>query len=805
MKDWILTYNKYEPEKEGLREALCVLGNGYFTTRGAAQESTDDGIHYPGTYLAGGYNRLKTEMKDQVVENESLVNFPNWLPLNFKIADGQWFSLDNVKILSYQQVLNIKEATLSREIHFRDKEGLETILTTKRLVSMDNQHIGVTAISIEPQNWDSEVEVLSALDGRVKNNGVKRYRELNSGHLQAIEARCFEDNGIFLEVRTNQSHIHMAQAALTKVYLNESPLKKVKIGNYKEKNYIAKHFKLKLKKKQVLRIEKTLALYTNRDKAITECGLEARDAVKRAGNFKDLLKDHKLAWKHFWKGFDIDITMSDSKEGISPVVRLHLLHLLQTTSVHSLDLDIGVPPRGWHGEAYRGHILWDELFVFPILNLQLPELTRSLLLYRYRRLSAARRGAKDAGFDGAMYPWQSASNGREESQKIHLNPKSGHWILDNSQLQRHVNLAIVYNVWQYFEATQDFEFLSFFGAEIILEIARFWASVAVFNPQRKRYEIRGVMGPDEYHDGYPGQERPGLNNNTYTNLMVSWTFLRAKESLEAIPQDRKHELQEKLKISDEELYQWEDIRKKLYIPFHQDGVISQFEGYEDLKELNWGKYRKKYKNIDRLDRILEAEEDSANNYKVSKQADVLMLFYLFSAEELRTLFNDLGYELKRETIKKTIDYYMKRTSHGSTLSRLAHSWVLARLDREVSWGLFCKALKSDVDDIQDGTTSEGIHLGAMVGTVDILQRCYLGMEFRGNVLRFNPVLPKELNQMQTRIRYRGHCLRVTANHKKLTVKSEQGAAKPIKIAYCEQEYDLKKGQKQKIDLDQQAC
>ena len=158
-------------------------------------------------------------------------------------------------------------------------------------------------------------------------------------------------------------------------------------------------------------------------------------------------------------------------------LRVHIFHCLQTASPHSIDLDVGIPARGWHGEAYRGHIFWDELFIFPFLSLRLPTLTRALLSYRYRRLPEAKRAAREEGFEGAMFPWQSGSNGREETQKLHLNPESGRWNPDNTHRQRHINAAIAFNIWQYYEATDDYEFLTAFGAEMFLEIARFWASI----------------------------------------------------------------------------------------------------------------------------------------------------------------------------------------------------------------------------------------------------------------------------------------------------------------------------------------
>ena len=186
-----------------------------------------------------------------------------------------------------------------------------------------------------------------------------------------------------------------------------------------------------------------------------------------------------------------------------------------------------------------------------------------------------------------MYPWQSGSDGREETQRLHLNPKSGRWLPDNSHRQRHVNVAVAYNVWQYYQATGDLAFLSAYGAEMLWEIARFWASIATYDHGRDRYEIRGVMGPDEYHDGYPGRDEPGLDNNAYTNVMAAWVLCRALETVELLPDHRRVELAERLGLAREELERWDEISRKLLVPFHDGDIISQFEGYGDLEELDW--------------------------------------------------------------------------------------------------------------------------------------------------------------------------------------------------------------------------
>ena len=279
---------------------------------------------------------------------------------------------------------------------------------------------------------------------------------------------------------------------------------------------------------------------------------------------------------------------SGDDEPIQLKLRLHIFHLLQTVSMHTIDLDTGVPARGLHGEAYRGHIFWDELFIFPFLNLRIPEITRALLRYRYRRLPEARRAARRAGYNGAMFPWQSGSDGREETQVIHLNPRSHRWHPDHTHLQRHINVAIVFNVWQYHEATADREFISFYGAEVVLEIARFLASLTTYNAELDRYEICGVVGPDEYHDAYPDAEVAGLRNNTYTNVMTAWVLWRALTLLDYLSEDRSRELREIVGLSDEEIARWDTISRKMRIVFHDDGIISQFEGYERLQEFDWG-------------------------------------------------------------------------------------------------------------------------------------------------------------------------------------------------------------------------
>jgi len=800
---WGQIYLGYDPEDEGQREALCALGNGYFVTRGAAPEVKADGVHYPGTYLAGGYNRLKTKISGRFIESEDLVNIPNWLCLNFRIHGDDWFQLKDVMILFYRQYLNIKKGILNRTIRFRDKKNRETILLQQSFVHGNLMHRAALKTSITPLNWEGKIEICSALDGRVTNLGVERYRDLGNVHLELVNFMHLDDTKMALKMRTTKSCVDIAMGARTEVLLNNKKDAVTSVPADKPGGYVAKHFVVNARKGDTLTVEKLICICTSQDTGIYECLTEARTTIANdAASYDDLLKSHVIAWELLWHKFDVKLELDnkDIEQYTQKTVRLYIFHLLQSSSVHSLDIDVGMPARGWHGEGYRGHVFWDEMIIFPFLNYRIPRITRTLLMYRYRRLKEARRAAREAGYKGAMYPWQSGSNGREETQQMHLNPESGRWIPDNTYLQRHVNCAIVYNIAQYFQITNDIDFLSFYGAEIIIGIARFWASLASYDAGLDRYEIKGVMGPDEYHDAYPGADKPGLNNNAYTNLMVMFVMDQALNIQHVIPEQDWESLRKKLEIEKSELDIWKKMSRRMKIVFHEDSVISQFEGYENLKEFDWQGYRKRYENIQRLDRILEKEEDSPNNYKLCKQPDVLMLFYLFSAETLKKMFKRLEYRLDSDFISKNINYYLHRTTNGSSLALTIHAWIEARQERERSWELFSQALETDMIDARTGSTREGIHLAAMSGCIDILQRGYAGLEIRSDILILNPLLPKAINRISFHIRYRKHWLEIELTQHEVNVTSLTRQAVPFTIMIKDEIIRLYPGKKAVVQV-----
>jgi HAD superfamily hydrolase (TIGR01509 family) len=796
---WHLVYSGDDPAHEEVREALCTLGNGYLGTRGARAESSDDGLHYPGTYLAGCYNRLASELEGNAVTQESLVNAPNWLPIAFSADGGPFLGDQGVDVLDCVMSLDLARGLLLRRFRTVDTSGRRTAVVERRLVSMDECHSLALEVSLVAENWSGELRVRSGLDAGVVNDQTAEGRLLAHRHLGHVEVGEDVPEICWLVATTTQSHVVIAEVARTRLTAGAERARHLVDSG----RGVAHELVTDLAAGCRAGLQKFVALYTSRDRAISEPLEAARAAAARAGGFAEVLEAHEAAWARLWRRSRLELTTTPHADGgaerASGVVHLHLFHLLQVASPHVVDLDVGIPARGLAGEGYQGHVFWDELFCFPVINFRLPEVARALLAYRCRRLPAARRAAAAAHHRGAMFPWQSGSDGSDRTPHSLYNPRSGRWVPDRSYRQRHVGLAVAFELWKHWQTTADNVFFAEQGVEVFLEIARFFADLSAFDDSIGRFRIRGVMGPDEFHDGYPWATDGGIDDNAYTNVMTAWLLRRAIDVVELVRVWHRGEFLERIGVDDAELRRWKRIAAELYVPFHE-GVISQFAGYERLAPLDLDAYSIRYGNIGRLDLILEAEGDSTNRYQVAKQADVLMLFYLLSAEELREVFHGLGYELAPETIRRTVEYYSTRAVHGSTLSAVVHAWVTARVDRRASWEQFQRALAADVADTQGGTTAEGIHLGAMAGTIDLLQRCYTGLEVRGDALWLNPVLPEQISRLWFALTYRDHWIDLDIDHDRVLINTAPSQAQSATVVVAGERHRLRPGQHIEVAL-----
>ncbi|VXC22762.1 Family 65 glycosyl hydrolase [Arthrobacter sp. 9AX] len=790
---WQLIYEGFDAWHEGHREALTTLGNGYLAVRGASPEGGGH-FRYPGMYLAGVYNRVPAEIAGEVLVEEHLVNAPDCLCLDLRMAHGQWWSAGGMILLRERRTLDLQRAVLERRLLLEDPDKRRMEIIQTRFVSMADPHLLALETKITALGWSGAVEVRSGVNTGVRNANIPEPASSPGIHLEdrtpagnGAGAAALEDISV-VEAETTQSQIRIAAAFRTCLAGQPGAGQPGREGGFHFRT-----FPVLLVDGVPARISKTVAVVTSRDRAISSPASAARAVLEQAGGDIDALRSaHEEAWRRELRPFLVDI---DAPVQVRLVLNLHIFHVLQTLTRHTAELDAGVTARGLHGEGYRGHVFWDELFVLPLLTSRTPEVARSLIDYRWRRLPSARHAAALQGYSGAKFPWQSGSDGREETPKWLYNDRSGRWVKDHSHLQLHAGLAVAFNAWQYYQATNDKAWLLRKGSELVMDVARFFASRAEYSQDAGRYHLRGVVGPDEYHTGYPGTPDPGLDDNAYTNVMAAWVCLRAGEIISTFQGDDLRGLLERLDISSEEIAGWEQVGKALFVPFHTDGVISQFAGYEQLEELDWERYREAYDSIERLDLILEAEGDETNRYKLAKQADVLMLPYLLGHEGLIILLSELGYDFTADQLNATIEYYLSRTAHGSTLSRVAHASVLAALDADRAWDSFREALDADLDDTQHGTTRAGIHLGAMAGTIDVIQRSFAGLRFAGDTIVFAPNLPTGLQTVGFNVRYRGHHLKVELKDDgHLNIASGPGDADPISVRVNGRETVLQAGQ-----------
>ncbi|MBE0638453.1 MAG: beta-phosphoglucomutase family hydrolase [Bacteroidales bacterium] len=765
--NWSLTYTEYNTKKERSREALVTIGNGYFGTRGAFEETYANPVNYPGTYIAGLYNRLVSKVGDRDVENEDFVNIPNWLQITFKIDDGDWFDPNSTEILDCYRHLDFRTGVMQRVLTVRDKHGKETLIQSQRVAGMNNPHLAAMKYSISPLNYHGKITVKSTLNGNIINDGVERYKQLNQKHLQPVDAGA-EGKLSWLVVKTTQSAIEVAEAVKLNVFFENNPIEP-EIKSIITTGQVESFFSADLERLHVLTVEKITAIYTSKPDDSNNPLANAKVKAMLTESYDWLANESKAEWEEIWKKIDVQI---DGDRLAQKLLRMHLYHLMVSFSHHNKDFDASITARGLHGEAYRGHIFWDELFILPFYAMHFPEAAKAMLMYRYRRLDQARDYAKEYGYQGAMFPWQSGSDGREETQVVHLNPITGEWGDDYSSLQRHVSLAVAYNVWEYFKITADKDFIKEFGAEMFLEICRFWASKAKKDETTGRYSIKNVMGPDEFHETYPEATEGGLKDNTYTNLMVAWTLERAFDLLDQLEPAGQKIIKSRIGLTEDEMASWQEISHQLNIVIKND-ILAQYDGYFELKELDWDYFRKKYGNVYRMDRLLKAEGKSADEYKVAKQADTLMTFYNLPEKEVTHILERLGYQLSPEYLKQNLGYYLQRTSHGSTLSRVVHAQLANMIgNKQLSWELYLDALTSDYNDIQGGTTGEGIHAGVMAGTVLVAMQSYAGVDVRDGNLRINPNLPLHWRSIKFKFKLRGNLFEIEVSQAEVKVKYE---------------------------------
>jgi beta-phosphoglucomutase len=706
---WIIIEDSLDPSCLHQRETLFTLGNGYLGTRGAFEEG------YPGAWPATLINGV---FDDAPIVYTELANCPDWLPMAILVR-GERIRLDRGQVLAYQRRLDLRRGVLSRDLRWRSPSGHTLDLGWERFASLSDPHALAIRCRITPLDFEGPMEVYASINSYTENQGLMHWEWLDQGATAG-------EGTVWLRVRTRHSAEELGMAARLLVSGVDAPAESCGCQGYPTIK-VAFH----ASQGETVTADKLVTVFTSRD--VEEPAVAAGRWLSGLWDYEELRTDHEAAWERVWQASDV-VVEGNSRDQLA--IRHGLFQLLIAAPWH--DDRVSIPAKTLSGFGYRGHVFWDtEIFCVPFLTYTQPHIARNLLTYRYRTLPGARRKAKAAGYEGAMFAWESAGTGDEVTPKwVPRQEGEGLVRIWPGDIEYHITADVAYAIWQYWQATGDDSWMAAIGAPVMLETAVFWESCVTYDQERDRYELKDVIGPDEYHDH--------VDNNAFTNRMIQWHLEAALEVLAWLRMhdpERAAELQRKLALTPERLRQWADIVGCMFVPHDpESGLIEQFEGFFDLEDVDLGDYEPRTRSMQAVLGI-----EGANERQVLKQADVLMLLYL-----LRDRYG-------RETLRVNWDYYNPRTDHsyGSSLSPAIHVILACELGNpQEAYQHFLRAALADLDDLR-GNTADGIHAATAGGLWQAVVLGFGGVHLTEHGPVADPHLPAAWTRLKFRLNYRG--------------------------------------------------
>lgn len=721
MEKWIVSEKNFNLKKLCDKESLMCQGNGYIGIRNSLEE------HYinekRGAFINGVFNEPAGEVTELAV-------LPDVLNLEISIND-EMVNLLSGEIKEYKRELNLKNGESIRKFLWTSKNGTSAYVEYKRIVSLVKKHIVAQKISITPL-CDAKINLFSGIDGKTTNSGVQ--------HFGAISKRKYPDGIIGIYSETIESKIPIAIHSAIKT--NGESERKVTA----ERRGLYININAERKKNETLCLEKFSSYSTLRDfeyinggttEQVNENGKKYLNEAILLG-YDSLFEESGMAWKNFWNEHTIRIESQNKFYELAMNFAQYHLKIMAS----GIDSRMGVGAKALSGEGYKGHSFWDtEMFILPYYIFNDPTTARKLLEYRHSMLKIACEKAKKYGFAGAMYPWECAWQDYGEAC-----PDWGDMDLETGEVRRnmmgeieiHINCDIAYGVWQYYCATKDIDFMEKFGCEIITLTAAFWVSRVVL--KNDRYEILNVIGPDEYKDN--------VNNNAYTNYMAYFNMQLVLKLAEFISPDTIEKMN-KLHKFDKILENIKEILPKMYLPkADKDGIIAQFDGIRNLKDIDTSVY----KNREKVGTIFEDYGFAEiQKMQVFKQADTIMLLYA-----LENFFSE-------KEIKENYEYYEKRTLHDSSLSMCAHALVASRIGHaEEAEKMFLASCSVDLGENTDNS-AEGIHSASIGGIWLSFAMGFCGIRITENGLNISPTLPTDWEEYEIPICIKGGKIKLIVN------------------------------------------
>lgn len=727
---WLMTIEGWNPQQEPGIEAVLALVNGYGGTRAAIEEGSSSSV--PATFLNGVFDAATQEVAQagatpgfQVIAapTPELVVAPDWSRLRI-LADDQPLTIERAELIEQRRTLDLHHGVLLREWRLRHGDRT-TRLRSLRFASLHDRHILAQVLEITPENWEGQLTIEAIVEGAVTNEG-------NTQHLVNHQTSVL-DRGMLLTTETSEQQIKLCFATSAELHGIDAMSQRITTAQS-----LIQRWTITATQGHPVTLHKLVTVFTSRDDDDPASRAAERLVATLEEGLPGLLDQSKDAWAARWR--TADVTISGDEE-IQRQTRFAIYHLIGSANPEDEHASPGA--RSLTGERYKGHVFWDtEIFVFPFFVYTHPPTARALLMYRYHTLPAARDKARAHGYRGALYAWESTDSGVDVTPPFVYNSAGERLEILTGIQEHHISADIAYALWQYWHATQDEEFLLSAGAEMLLEMARFWAS-RVERGDDGRYHIRTVIGPDEFHEH--------ADDNAYTNRMASWVLQRGLEIvdwLKAEHPQRWHELATQTSFADDELATWRGVADGLVDNFDPaTGLFEQHRGYYDLEYIDLQSYEPRNTTMDVLlgwQRLTKTQ--------IIKQADVVMLLFL------------LGDRYPREIHETNFRFYEPRTSHDSSLSPSFHALAAARLgETDLARRYFTKAANIDLDFTRGVTAAGGVHIAALGGMWQALAFGFGGMFVEANGLRFEPHVPDDWGELGFTIQWRGSTLRASAS------------------------------------------
>lgn len=756
-QNWIVAEDEFSTAHLGKFEAIFSLGNGYMGVRSATEE------HYlgevRGCYIAGLFDEYKGEVTE-------LPNLPDWTAVEISLK-GERFNLETGNILSYNRRLNLKDGELVREIEWESPQGHRTKLSFRRCVSLAEYHLAGLRIEITPLNYAGEVRITTGFDGQVTNSGVQHFVE---GQTRVFQER----RRYYMAVTTQESNLDVVLAAQHHNTLNGKTVEAKEIFR-SDRRRIMLISNCSINKGDVFVFEKLVTIYTGRDKEFLSQTPACNDVMAKtlaileqewAKGYHLLCEESRAAWQKMWEKMDISI---DGPDFDQLAVRFAQYHLVQMTPMH--DSRFSVAAKGLSGEGYKGHVFWDtEIFILPFFIYTFPDIARKLVEYRYQTIEGARKKAREGGFRGAMYAWESAFTGEETTPKWSaIDIVTGEPIrIWCGEIEQHITVDVVFGIWHYFQVTGDIDFMLNYGFEIHFDTANFWISRLEYNQEQDRYEIHNIIGPDEYGEH--------VNNNAYTNRMVQWHLRKAVEFsdwLKTNDDEIWKQLNDRLHMEQHQP-EWAEKAEKMHVAIDEEtGIIPQYDGFMEQPEIDLTLYKGKVGAI-----FNDYGWEDIVKSQVLKQADVVMLLY------------HLGDGFSQAIKRANWDFYEPKTLHDSSLSTSIHS-ILANdmKDSETAYQYFEQASRIDLGENMNSSDA-GLHAASLGGIWQAVVNGFGGVRMYGETLHINPLLPAIWKSLGFSITWKGETLHISVDRKRITLKKADESSAVFLVNLYGQKYEF---------------